>query len=154
MTLNWTVYPTSGRTNWFGGERANIPCGVGWSYNLHTTGAVGIYAQFNSTETVITREDATAEDLAWLALEIPVGFFSVPILHKKLPPGESPIEWSYFIDHDDVTKSVRLQVSLTDPNLRFNFTTPPARNAIGELLPDCPNPWTISPLTLEQTNES
>lgn len=130
-----------------------MPCGVGWAYALVTTGGVGIYEQFNTPLIVVTEETMGPTPLVWSNLVTPPGFDFPPVFQKFLPVGSPQIRFTLAIISTDVTKTIVLDDSFTDPNLRFRLTTLPARNAINELIPDCPNPWTITPLSQEQFDE-
>lgn len=150
MTLDWSLYPTSGRTQWFGAVHANRPSGVGFGYSFVTSHATGLYAYFNTDRTVITTELASEEDLNWESATTPPGFTAAPLLNRKINPITNNNEWVLFIPRDMPGQTIIVAVNQSFPNLRNPFIAPPAADPFGDPIPELPDPWMFMPLTRHQ----
>ena len=150
MATGWLHYPKSGRTNWIGGHRSNLPGGVGWAYEFWTTGATGIYTRYNTHLFCLTRLDPSPEDISWIEIPVVPAPFTAAHLAKKQPPPTDTNEWSLFVDTGDDTTALTVSRETIGQNLRFNFTLPRPKTPLGSFVPDFPNGWTLQPLTREQ----
>ncbi len=150
MALDWNDYPTSGRTQWFGGGFADRPCGVGYGYTVVTTGAKGIYKQFNEPWQLRTREDTDPALLHWDSDSIPPGFSGLLILSRSLNAISEDITWVLSCVNLDITLTFLSVVVQVEPNLRLRFTTPTTVNPFSLPIENIPNGFTITPLTRQQ----
>lgn len=153
MAVDWDDYPTSGRTQWFAAIRAQRPCGVGYGYSVVTTGATGNYAQFNVPWILITDLSTDETKLQYDSETIPPGFTTPLTLLKDTPGPLFDIFWAMVVDRANPLRSMLSQFDQTEPNLRNRFTMPAMRDGISDPVVECPNPWTVTPLTREQVND-
>ena len=151
--VNWNHYPTSGRTQSFAGSYCQRPCGVGYGYVLKTTGASGIYWQFNFPIVAITTNEVDTTRLVWESEGAREFFQSSLAIIRDTNPTTKVMEWQIECNNTDPDKSIRAAMDQVVPNLRLRFTMPPAVNQAGDPIENCPNLWTITPLTREQVNE-
>lgn len=145
--IDWDLYPTRGRTQWFAAMNAQRPCGVGFGYTAVTTGATGIYSQFNLPFTLTTTELTSPEDLNWEAATTRPGFTLPALLNRKINPFTGDNEWVLFIPRDLPGQSVVVSVAQSFPNLRTRFNAPKALDQFTNPIPQLPNQWTFTPLT-------
>lgn len=150
MALDWNDYPSSGRTQYFGGERSSLPGGVGYAYRTWTTNATGIYTQYNSPFVVVAYGNPFATDITWRSPQIPPGFTDYTYLARKLPPVNLDLEFTLSGSTGDDASSFTTTRIQTHPNLRSRFTLPIAKSFLGNPITGLPDAWTIEPLTLEQ----
>jgi len=148
--IDWNLYPSRGRTQWFAAVHANRPSGVGFGYHIVTTEATGIYAIFNTPIRLITTEGTTEEDLVWVAEAIPPGFTAAPLLSRKINPMTQENEWNLFVPRDLPGTNIIVKANQSFPNLRLAFTLPQAQDQFGDPIPELPSQWTFTPLTRQQ----
>lgn len=153
VVLDWSLYPTNGRTQWFAGSYCQRPCGVGYGYVLRTTLATGLYAQFNNPIVCLSTFETDPDRLLWESEVVPIGFDSTLVLIRDTNGTTKVMEWQIEANRTNPDKSIRVAQDQTIPNLRLRFTTPPAVNQSGDPLPLCPNAWTVTPLTRQQVDE-
>lgn len=146
----WDVYPDSGRTNWIGGARSDLPGGVGWAYQIWTTGATGIYAHYNTPRTLLHTGNGGPDDIRWIETPDPPAPILSTAISMKHPSGNFNKEWNIFIDTGVEVTSLTSLKEFTLQMLRANFTLPRPNEPNGPFLPDFPNGWTLQPLTKEQ----